>query len=90
MENFQEGIIEMENGVRIRFKYVFYPDDLRVKINYLDLANLLRTTGSNNLKEMGIVFGVELLLHDGQNQRVTFCLPEHIMTATANQLENIQ
>ena len=90
MENVQEGIIEMENGVRIRVKYVFYPDDLRVKLNYQDLANLLRTTRSNNLSEMGIVFGVELVLPSGQNQRVTFRLPDHIMTASASQLENIQ
>ena len=61
--------------------------ELHIIINYFDLAQVLRATNSRNVKELNLHFMIEITFTDGENHRVIFIIPEEIVRASPDELE---
>ena len=86
----QEGRIEyqVQNlNYMLRFYYTFNKEEIKVRLNYRDLAQLVRATNARNLQPLNIDFGVELEMSSGENLIIKFKIPEHIMRESADELE---
>ena len=44
----------------IRFRYLFNDDDIKVRLNYSDMASVLRKANANNFAEMSLEFSLEI------------------------------
>ena len=88
--NLQEGRIEyqVQNlNYMLRFYYTFNEEEIKIRLNYMDLAQLVRATNARNLQALNIDFGVELEMRSGENLTIKFKIPEHILIESADELE---
>ena len=90
-ENIREGKINYEIGgtpMELRFTYRFAQEELDVRLNYEDLAKMLRVTNSRTLQDLPMLqFVLEIQMRNGETHQVQIKLPEHIMNSTASELE---
>ena len=90
-ENIREGKINYEIGgtpMELRFTYRFTQEELDVRLNYDDLAKLIRTTNSRTLRDLPMLqLILESKIINGENHQVQIKLPDHIMNSTASELE---
>ena len=89
--NIREGKINYKIGdipMELRFTYKFTQEELDIKLNYEDLAKLLRTTNTRTLQDLPMLqFILEIQMLNGESHQVEVKLPEHIRTSTASELE---
>ena len=71
----------------MRFYYTFTEEELKIKLNYKDLSQLIRATNARNLQDLNIDFGVELELSSGETYMIKFKIPEHILRESTDELE---
>ena len=90
-ENIREGKINYEIGgtpMELRFTYRFTQEELDVRLNYEDLAKMLRATNSRTLQDLPMLqFIIEIQMLNGESRQVQVKLPDHIMNSTASELE---
>ena len=73
--------------IPIRVQYTATKEDLKIRINYLDLVKILRATNSRNLKELDLQFMVEVRFTDGEKHQIELIIPEEILNASPEELE---
>ena len=73
--------------MELRFYSHFTEGELKVRLNYLDIASLLRATNASSMEELNIQFVVEIQFENGDRHRITFIVPEEIRRASADELE---
>ena len=91
METYKnEGIINYEVGGRklpIRVEYTATKEKIKVRINYLDLVAILKATKSKNLKELDLLFLMQIRFTDGEIHQIKLTIPEEILNASPEELE---
>ena len=91
METYEnEGTINYEvegRKIPIRAEYTVTKERIKVRINYLDLVAILRATNSRNLKELDILFLIQIRFTDGEIHQIKLTIPEEILNASPEELE---
>ena len=91
METYEnEGTINYEvegRKIPIRVEYTVTKERIKVRINYLDLVAILRATNSRNLKELDILFLMQIRFTDGEIHQIKLTIPEEILNASPEELE---
>ena len=91
METYEnEGTINYEvegRKIPIRVEYTVTKERIKVRINYLDLVAILRATNSRNLKELDILFLMQIRFTDGEIHQIKLTIPEELLNATPEELE---
>ena len=91
METYEnEGTINYEvegRKIPIRVEYTVTKERIKVRINYLDLVAILRATNSRNLKEFDILFLMQIRFTDGEIHQIKLTIPEEILNASPEELE---
>ena len=91
METYEnEGTINYEvegRKIPIRVEYTVTKERIKVRINYLDLVAILRATNSRNLKELDLLFLIQIRFTDGEIHQIKLTIPEEILNASPEELE---
>ena len=61
--NVHQGIINYpieDRNISLRFWYIITEEEIKIRINYTDLAQILRETNSRNLHELHLHFELEV------------------------------
>ena len=85
-----EGTINYEVEGRqlpIRVEYTATKEKIKVRINYLDLVPILKATKSKNLKELDLLFLMQIRFTDGEIHQIKLTIPEEILNASPEELE---
>ena len=73
--------------MELRFYYNFTEEELKVRLNYSDIASLLRATNATSLEDLNIDVVVEIQFSNGETHKINFIIPETTMMANADELE---
>ena len=89
-DHVHQGIINYpieDRHIPLRFWYIITEEEIKIRINYMDLAQIIRETNSRNLRELHLHFELEVEFTGGEKHHIRFIIPENVMNASADELE---
>ena len=89
----QDGALTLivnSKPIVIRIRYLFDDDDIKVRLNYSDMASLLREYNAKNFAEMNLEFFIEFEHENGEKYSLKLGIPKTLMESRADELEAIE